>query len=801
MNTLLQDIRYTVRTLLKQPGYTVIVVGMLGLGIAANAAIFSLFNGLFLRPLPFPEPERLVNFDERAPSWELEYTGNNYTDFHPWREENSTFEGMAVWGGAAYNLSLEGVAERVEGAVVTHDMAEVLGIQPLLGRDITAEDDVPGAPGVVLLGYDLWQNRFGGDPDLVGTTLRLDGETYEIIGILPQEALFVGEAEVWAPLQLEVDTNPWSWYLTGVGRLKRGVTVQQAQQDLERIHKNRTEAREVNEVTFPTVEPILERSLGEFRLGFLALLGAVGFVLLIACANIAGLMLARSLARGREMGIRVVLGAGRRRIVRQLLTESLVLATAGGIVGAFLGYGLFKIIAVTMPEDIPRWISFHTDVRVVLFTFGLVASAAVVAGLAPAFQASRANPGVALQDASHRSTATGGRRRVLSVLVVGEVALALVLLVVAGLSIRDFQALQAVDPGFRPEGVLTFRVDLPGADYAEAEARLQFLEAYDERLGALPGVEVSAVANVVPLAGHWGMGLQVENAPPRDPDEPTPIILNRVASPGYFQAMGVTLQSGRLFTETDGREEGNWVVIVNETAVRRFFAPDQDPIGARARYSDESPWMTVVGVTRDVKHYGLEAEMRPGVYIPLAQYPMDSPIFVVRTSLDPTSLVAPARRALQELDPNLPIYDVQTMSDRMAASQWVRRAASWLLAVFSGLALMLAVGGIYGVISYGVNQRRFELSIRMALGAEGGQVLGLVMRQGMVLVGIGTVIGLVGAYAAARGLSALFFGVAALDPVVYGGVTALLVGVAVVANLVPAHRASKTEPVQSLREG
>lgn len=409
MNTLLQDIRYAVRTLLKQPGYTVIVVGMLGLGIAANTAIFTLFNGLFLRPLPFPEPERLVNFDERAPSWELEYTGNNYTDFHPWREENSTFEGMAVWGGAAYNLSLEGVAERVEGAVVTHDMAEVLGIQPLLGRDITAEDDVPGAPGVVLLGYDLWQNRFGGDPDLVGTTLRLDGETYEIIGILPQEALFVGEAEVWAPLQLEVDTNPWSWYLNGVGRLKPGVTVQQAQQDLERIHKNRIEAREVNEVTFPTVEPILERSLGEFRLGFLALLGAVGLVLLIACANIAGLMLARSLARGREMGIRVALGAGRRRIVRQLLTESLVLATAGGIVGAFLGYGLFKIIAVTMPEDVPRWISFQTDVRVVLFTFGLVASAAVVAGLAPAFQASRANPGVALQDASHRSMATETR--------------------------------------------------------------------------------------------------------------------------------------------------------------------------------------------------------------------------------------------------------------------------------------------------------------------------------------------------------------------------------------------------------
>ena len=369
---------------------------------------------------------------------------------------------MAVWGGAAYNLSLEGVAERVQGVVVTHDMAEVLGIRPIMGRDINPEDDVPGAPNVVLLGHELWRNRFGGDPDLVGTTLRLDGE-----------------ADVWAPLRLDVEANPWSGYLTGVGRLKPGVTVQQAQQDLERIHKNQIESREVNEVTFPTVEPILERLLGEFRLGFTALLGAVGLLLLIACANIAGLMLARSLARGREMGIRLALGAGRRRIVRQLLTESLVLATAGGILGTMLGYWVFRLIAVTMPEDV-----------------------AVIAGLAPAFQASRADPGMALQDATHRSTATGGRRRVLSSLVVGEIALSLVLLVVAGLSIRDFQALQAVDPGFRPEGVLTFRVDLPGADYEEAEGRLQFLEAYSERLQALPGVEIAAVANVVPLAGH-----------------------------------------------------------------------------------------------------------------------------------------------------------------------------------------------------------------------------------------------------------------------------------------------------------
>jgi putative ABC transport system permease protein len=801
MATLVQDLRFAVRTLLKQPGYSFVVILMLALGIAANTAIFTLFNGLFLRPLPFPDPDRLVNLDERAPRWELDYTGANYTDFHYWREENSTFEGMALWGGAAFNLSLGGEAERVTGAIVTHDVAEVLGIQPILGRDITPEDDVPDAPRVALLGYDLWQNRFGGDPTLVGTTLHLDGEPFEIIGVLPEEALFVAEADLWTAFRYDVDTNPFSWSYTGVGRLKAGVSIEQAQQDLERIHKNQIETRDVNEITFPTVEPVVERVLGDARLGSTALLGAVALVLLIACANIAGLMLARALARGREMGIRVAMGAGRGRIVRQILTESLVLAAAGGALGAFLGYWAFRVISVTMPEDMPRWISYQLDIRGVSFTFGIILVSAVLAGLVPALRASRADPGAALQDATHRATSSGGRRRVLSGLVVGEVALALMLLIVAGLSIRDFQGVREIDPGFRAEGVLTFRVDLSGPAYEEGEARLQLFEGYLERLRGLPGVQGIAVANFTPLAGHWGRFVEIEDAPPRSPDEPAPVVLVRVVSPGYFQAMGVTVNAGRSFTVGDGRDEGSEVVVVNETFVRRYMPEGKDPIGQRIRLGDGDTWKSVVGIGKDVKHYGQDEEMRPGLYLPLSSQPLWSGAFVIRTPLDPVSLVPQARRALQELDPALPIYGVTTMSDRLSESLWGRRAASWLFGVFSTLALLLAVGGIYGVISYGVNQRTFELSIRMALGAERGEVLSLVLRQGMILVGIGTVIGLAGAYAVARGLSAMFFGVGALDLLVYSAVALLLTCVAVIANLVPARRASRTNPMQSLREG
>ncbi len=803
MSRFFQDLRFALRTLVGQPAYSLMVVGMLALGIAANTAIFSIFNGLFLRPLPFPDSRRLVDFDQTAPRWELEYVSNSYPDFYQWRAENSTFQGMAVFDNDAFNLSLEGEAQRVDAALVTHDMAEVLGITPVLGRDILPEEDMPDASRVALVGYGLWQSQFGGDPDVVGRTLRLDAEPYTVIGVLPREARFLGDADLWVPLSMDVDTNPYSWFLKGIGRLGEGVTAEQAQQDLFRIHKNMIDTREVNEITSPVVQPILDRYLGEYRLGGTALLGAVALVLLIACANIAGLMLARSLSRGREISIRVAMGAGRWRIIRQTLTESLVLAVAGGAAGAAMGFAGVRWLTAAVPEDLPSWIQFDADVRVIVFTFVVVVAAAVLAGLFPALQVSGADPGEVLQEAASRSSSSGSRRHALSTLVVGEVALAVVLLVVAGLSMRDFRQLQAVDPGFRAEGVLTYRVALPEARYEGQEDVLRYYEEHRQRLSAVPGVESVALASTLPMDGHWGQGIEVENAPPRDPDEPTPIILNRLVTPGYLATMGVTLLAGRDLVEGDGREEGSHAALVNETFVRRFFPEGTDPLGQRIRYNQGAPWMRVVGVTRDVKHYGLDEEMRPGIYVPLAQqrWPYRSMVMILRTSMDPLSLVAPARRVVQEMDPDLPVFDVTTLADQVAESQWTRRASSWLFSVFSALALALAIGGIYGVISYQVSQRNHEMSIRLALGAQCGQVTSQVLRQGMVLVATGLALGLVAAYAVARGISGMMFGVGAADPLVYLGVTILLLLVALVANFLPARRAGRVDPMQSLRGG
>jgi putative ABC transport system permease protein len=799
MSGLLKDLKFAALTLIKQPLFSLMIVGMLALGIAGNTAIFSVFNGLFLRPLPFPDSEQLMNLDETAPKWNLQYTGIAYPDFYAWREENRSFEAMAVFQTRSYNLFLKEEARRIQAARVTHDLASVLRMDPVLGRNFTVDEDQSGGPKVAMLGYGLWQDQFGGLTSVLGEKLLLNSEPYAVVGVLPSEAVFIGDADLWIPLATNVNEGSQSYYLSGLGRLKSGVTPAQAQENLTQIHKNMIEARPNNEVTSPILQPVLNRYLGDVRPGITVLLAAVGVVLLIACGNIAGLMLARSASRTKEMGIRIAMGAARRRLVQQLLTESFVLSAVGAFLGTLLGSWLLTAFAAAMPEQIPRWIALDLDVRFWLFTLLVTMGAATVTGLAPALQAARTDVNDALKTTSTRASQSTHKRRGFRALVVSEIAMALLLLITAGLLITGFRELQKVDPGFRPTNVLTYGVALQSARYDEAEQRTAFLEQHLERLQGLPGVERAAAISNPPLVGHEGYFFEVEGAPPIATDEENPVVLNRAVLPGYFRAMGVTLLSGRVFEETDVRDGANPVVIVNETFAKAFF-PDEDALGRRIRYwTSDGPWMTIVGVTRDVKHYGLDTEMRPGVYMPYPQLPRRGMAIVLKTTVDPFGLVPAAREIVREIDAEIPLFNVKTMSQRLDESLWTRRAASWLLLVFAAVALVLAMAGVYGVISYSVSQRTQEISIRMALGASPGQVLGRVMRQGLVLLGIGVALGLAGAFMVARILSSLLFGVSPADIGVYTAVTLLLVGIAFVANLIPARRAAALDPIEKLR--
>ncbi|MFC1662220.1 ABC transporter permease, partial [Gemmatimonadota bacterium] len=759
MSDLIQDLRFAVRTLVKQPVFSLTTLVMVALGIGANAAIFGIFNGFFLRPLPFPEPSQLIQFDEAAPRWNLDYTGMPFPDFHYWREQNQTFQGMALSGGASYNLSVEGRAERVRGARVTHDMAEVLGIRPLLGRDFVEEDDQPEAPDIVLLTQGFWEERWGSDPGVLGTTIRLNSEPYAIVGVLPDEASFLSEARLWTPLREELTPHSNNYSFFGAGRLREGETLERAQADLARIHENLKEDGPASDDTSPVLTPILERELGDVRGPLLALLASVALLLLIACANIAGLLLARALARGKEIGIRVAMGAGRGRIIRQLLTESLVLATLGGVFGAVMGLWGSSAIMATMPEDLPSWVDFGMDYRFLLFVVLVVAATAVLAGLLPAVRAARAQSyGIAL-DAATRAAGNPGRSRGLKALVVAEVALSMVLLLVAALSLRDLQAVMDVDPGFESEGVLSFSFSLPSAKYEEGEARLMFFENYLEQVRGLPGVLSAGLTSSTPMGGHWGQFFMVEGSPELGPEEVRPVTLVRVVTPGYMEAMGITLLQGRFFEEGDGRDDGTRAVILNETWARNNF-PEGDAVGRRIQATWEgAPLMTVVGVTKDTKHYGLDEEMRQGIFQPLAQNTISYGTVVLRTTLDPLGLVPQIRELTRTLDPDLPIIEPRTMGQILDQSLWGRRMVAWLFGAFAVLALTLAVGGIYGVLSYTVTQRSLEIGIRMALGARDGQVLGQVVRQGMGLVGVGVAIGCLGAFAMAKAISSIFFGV------------------------------------------
>jgi predicted permease len=817
IDTLSRDVRFAMRMLFKQPTFSLTVVSLLAIGIAGTTTIFSVFNSLYLRPLPFEEPERLVYLDEKAPLSNGERgIGIAYPDFDAWRERNQVFEGIAVFYETSRQISDESRAETVRVGLATHDLLQVLKIRPQLGRWFLPDEDKPNGPDVAVLSDQLWQTRFGESPDVIGQTIRIDAQPHTIVGVLPSGVDFPNRTEIWMPVAQ--DRSVEGWWLGGIARLKPGLTAAQAEDDLLRIHKGMIESRNANKATSPTVSPLVEWYVGNFRQATMILLGAVGLVLLIACANIAGIMLARGSARAREMGIRTALGAPRSRIIRQLFTESLLLGALGGSLGIVLGFqGLRGLVALMPPNQLPGWVRFDLDVRLLAFCPAVSIGSAVLFGLWPAWNASRGDVRAGLQDAGPRTSESAERRRSLNILITAEVALAAVLLTAAGLLIQAFRNVERVDAGFRADSILTYQILLPRSKYQSPEQQGAFVEELVTRHRALPGVRSAAVTSATPLGEYSGAFFDIEHAPPRRPGDPNPLILQRVVTPGYLEAMKMTLRSGRTFSDADGRSEGTAATIVNETFARLHWA-GQDAIGKRIRYREwggyegriDQRWYNVVGVIADVKDDGPEQPTRPSVYLPFAQNGLKyvgtnstrTHVFfavVLRTSVDPSSITSAAREVLRRMDPDLAMTRVTTMSERLSNSMWLRRTYSWLVAVFAGLAVILVVSGLYGVISYTVSQRRREIAIRMTLGADQSRILNGVLKEAVVMASLGLAIGVASGWWSSRLFESLLFGVTATDPATYLTTLAIVGGVALMASLLPAIRAARTEPLSALR--
>ena len=801
MTTLIQDLRYGIRMLFKQPGFTIVAVLALTLGIGADSAIFSVVNAVLLRPLPYPDSERLVVLRERSP--QIEGMSVAYPNFIDWRDQNNAFENIGVFRRQSYNLTGSGEPERLIGWQLSADVFPALKVTPARGRLFTYDEDKPGANPVVVLSHGLWQRRFGGDPNILEQTMTLDGRSFSVIGVMPPGFQFSRPgAELWAPVG-QVSKDP-GWEnrgnhpgLTGIARLKPGVTVDQAREDMEIVAANlEKQYPDSNTGNRVTITPALENVIRGIRPALLVLLGAVGFVLLIACANVANLLLARATARQKEIAIRTALGASRWRIVRQLLTESILLSLVGGALGLLLARLGVKLLVAISPNSIPRSEEINLDSRVLAFTIGVSVLTGIIFGVVPALHASKPDLNETLKDAGRGST---GRRHLLrSGLVVSEVALTLVLLIGAGLMIRSFYRLQQVDPGFIHERLLTFNVSLPQKKYPENQQKISFYEQLADRLRGLPGVQAVGLSSGLPLGNNgWQTSFRVEGQPEPEPGK-TPLTEAVVASPEYFQAMGLTVVRGRNFTEQD-LKDGPHVTLIDEEFERRYW-PGEEAVGKRIKTGRDDPPITVVGIVRRVKMDGLnEDSNRVQSYFPFRQMPFSGMTVVIKTSNDPIGLVSAVREQVLAIDPDQPVYNINTMEQLRSDSIAPDRLNLMLLACFAAVALILATVGIYGVMAYSVTQRTHEIGIRMALGARQSDVLGMVIRQGMKLAIGGLAIGLVGAWLATRAMTSLLFGVSATDPLTFAVISVVLIGVALGACFVPARRATKVDPMIALR--
>jgi predicted permease len=808
MSSLVQDLRYGLRVLARSPGSSAIAIVALALGIGANTAIFSLVEAVLLEPLPYRDPGRLVQVWEDASFVGFPKNTPAPANYVDWREQNQVFEDMAASREASFTLTGgDAVPEMVVGSRVTANLFPVLGVEPALGRTFTADEDRPDGPRVAVLSHRLWQRRFGGARDVIGRTVDVNGRPATIVGVMPRAFVYPErEHEVWMPMAFtpEARASRGSHYLQVVARLAPGATLDAARADMAAIAARlERDHPATNRQLGATVFPLSDEVLGERRDAVVLLVVAVGCVLLIACANVANLLLGRATARRREIAVRVALGAGRLRIVRQLLTESVLLSLAGGVLGLGVALWSFDLLATLVPRGASHGAAVDLDARVLAFTAALSVLTGLVFGVAPALAVTRQDLGDELKGAAGHGVGPA-HRRLRGALVVSEIALAFLLLVGAGLMLQAFARVRALDPGFRPEGVLTARTTLPSPRYDDAARRHAFYDAVLARVEALPGVVSAGYTAYLPLTNRGGTNsFTIEGRPA--PEGVVNDANYRVVTPGYLPTMGIPLRAGRGIEARDTAQAPR-IVVVNEAFAAKYL-PGEEPTGKRLRLGgprSEEPWLTIAGVVGDVRQMGLEVDARAEMYFPHWQVEEHSAFspkdLVVRAAGDPMALADAVRRAVWAVDPLQPVSDVRPLEALLDEELSSRTVQSSLLGGFAALALVLASLGIYGVLAYTVAQRRREIGIRMALGAKRSGVVRMVVGQGLVLWAIGIAIGLVAALAATRALAALLYGVSATDPLTFAAVALALGAVAFVASWIPARQAARVDPMIALRD-
>ena len=812
MRTVVQDLRYGIRMLMKNPGLTFVIVLSLAIGIGANSALFSVTSTLLLKPLPYAHPERLAILWLRSPGIGIPQDWPSPGQYHDIKTQNHVFDETAIAIGDGYTLSGLSKALRVDGIEASSTLLPMLGVKPMLGRILTADEDRPGKPDTVVLTYGLWKRAFGGDPNLLGRSITLNGKPRTVVGILPREFRLshevipviggIDKAEVFMPLPMdakeELDYGPEDYNV--LARLKPGVTMQQAQADVSIIAARLREEKHRDRTFTISVVPLMEQVVGDVRGAVLILLGAVALVLLIACTNVANLLLARSSGRQKEIAVRTAMGAGRGRLVMQLLTESMLLSLLGGVAGLGVAALSLYVVQKIHPGNIPRLDEIGMDFRVLAFTLAISLLTGIVFGLAPALRASRVDLNSTLK-AGGRTSHSGGLNvkhdKLRGALVIAELAVSLTLLAGAGLLIRSFVHLLSVPPGFNPDGIISMHVAAGGPKYKERPKRVQFYDDLAERVRSLPGVTAFGATSVLPLTPSigWG-GMQIEGyVPPKDAPELQ--VDKRSATPDYFRTMSIPLLQGRFFTPAD-TDKSQPVVLIDQKMADRFW-PKGDAVGKRLRQGDKEPWLTIAGVVGVVKQYGLDIDTKMVTYFPYAAWGNGEMFVVAHTTGDPAALANSIVEQVHGIDADVPVFEIATMQQRVHDSLARQRFAMTMLGAFAGFAMILAAVGIYGVMSFLVTQGTSDIAIRMALGAQRSSILSLVLQQGMALALLGIAAGLAGALSLTHVMSGLLFGVNATDPVTFAGVAVLLTMVALSACYFPARRAMRVDPMVALR--